>query len=112
VDESPQERYALLARAMQQEADDSVRFNRLFAQNTLDLSLRLSIDPLDRAMLEEIIDSCLSHPTSLGHDKMGNVVLLVNPDEQTYMYLCSHDGLLFLPCYQLKLQSSILESDD
>jgi uncharacterized protein (TIGR02677 family) len=109
--ENRQETFALQEQEMQKAADHQERLSRLFAQYILHLDTFVSIDPLDRTILEEIIDRCLNNPASQYQDPDGNIVVLLNPCEQRYMHLCSPDGVLFLPCYQLKRQN-LQKNDD
>lgn len=109
--EDIQKSYTLQKEQIQKEADRQQRFDCLFAQHILNLGSRVSIDPGDRDILEEIIDACLNHPAKRYQDQTGNIILLLNPYEQMYVHLCSHDGVLFLPCYQLKRQNSPEDGD-
>ncbi len=105
IEEDQQKIQELQAEQIQQERDRQRRFTRLFAQKLLNLGTLRSIEPQDRGILEEIIDTCLNDLVLHQHqDQTGAIVVLLNPDEQAYIRLCSHDGILSIPCYRLERQ--------
>ncbi|GHO49810.1 DUF2397 domain-containing protein [Ktedonospora formicarum] len=77
---------------------------RLFASPSLDIGAMCSISTDDRAVLMEIIDACLGHPSCQYRALDGSTITLLNVDEQVYTLLEADDGLLFLPRYQLTRQ--------
>jgi uncharacterized protein (TIGR02677 family) len=77
-------------------------FARLFAHPYLDVGMLESITAEDRAALVEIIDSCLSHDSHQYNTPNGSTVVLLNPNETTYILLQAADGILFLPRYRLQ----------
>ena len=80
------------------------RFARLFATAYLDIGTLKTISAEDRALLTEIIDTCLGHSARQYRALDGTIVLLLNPEEQIYTLLHSSDGILFLPRYCLERQ--------
>lgn len=80
------------------------RFERLFATGSLDTGALKTITAEDRALLTEIIDSCLGHAAHQYRALDGTTVLLLNPSERVYTFLRSSDGILFLPRYRFERQ--------
>lgn len=98
--------YSLYEQELQKEVEFQQRFIHLFAQGSIDLRSIGLLQPEDRDMLEDIIDACLNHPNHQYLDQTGIQVLLLNPCEQDFTSLEASDGILFLPCYRLKLQDA------
>lgn len=107
IEEDQQQIQELQAEPIRQERDRQRRFTRLFAQPLLNIGTITSIEPQDRSILEEIIDHCLNDTESHQYqdeDHTDVVIVLLNPEEQAYIRLCSSDGILSIPCYRLKRQ--------
>jgi uncharacterized protein (TIGR02677 family) len=100
-----QARFILQEEELRKEHERQWCFAQLFAQHIIDLACLSPIDRETRVILEEVIDSCLSHPSHIYHDETENKILLLNHDEQTYIHLHASDGTLFLPRYRLQRQS-------
>ena len=87
-------------------------FARLFSHDTLlDIGIIESITPAERAVLLEVIDSCLSDPYHQYHAPDGSLVTLLNFEEQNYTQLRSFDGSLLLPRYRLQYQRQATNED-
>ncbi|MBV9229352.1 MAG: DUF2397 family protein, partial [Chloroflexi bacterium] len=80
------------------------RFERLFADQYLDIGTIKMIDAEDRALLTEIIDACLSHSAHQYRALDNSTITLLNPTEQAFTLLRSTDGILLLPRYRLERQ--------
>jgi uncharacterized protein (TIGR02677 family) len=84
---------------LQQERE---RFAQLFSTRFLDLGTIRHITAEDRAVLMNVIDSCLGDTRRQYLAPDGSVIVLLNPDEQTYTTLRADDGVILLPCYRLE----------
>jgi len=81
-----------------------LRFEYLFSEVHLDLGTIKSITVEDRAILIEVIDSCLGDVSNQYRAPDGSTIVLLNPEEQAYTLLCAPDGMLLLPRYHLQHQ--------
>lgn len=79
------------------------RFAHLFSTGSIDIGTIEHIDAEDRALLMEVIDSCLADTQHQYRALNGSTVVLLNYDEQTYAILRASDGFLLLPRYRLQL---------
>jgi uncharacterized protein (TIGR02677 family) len=77
-------------------------FTRLFTTAYLDLGTIKQISTEERAVLMMVIDSCLGDARSQYRAPDGSVIVLLNPDEQTYTALRASDGVILLPRYCLQ----------
>jgi uncharacterized protein (TIGR02677 family) len=88
----------------QDEHEDENQEHLLLAQflhHQLDLgTICFSYPPL-RVILEQVLDECLSQPDFVHDTTEGNSILLLNPENHDYIALACHDGILYLPHYQL-----------
>jgi len=84
--------------------EQRLRFAQLFSDIYLDLGSIESINAEDRAMLIEVIDSCLGDANHQYDAPDGSTIVLLNPDEQDYTMLRAPDGILLLPRYRLQRQ--------
>ncbi len=84
---------------LQQERE---RFAQLFSTRFLDLGTIRHITAEDRAILMNVIDSCLGDTRRQYRAPAGSVIVLLNPDEQTYTTLRADDGVILLPRYRLE----------
>jgi len=80
------------------------RFTRLFAPAFVDIGAMQSISVEERAILTMVIDSCLTDPNHQYRAPDGSIIILLNPDEQDYVFLRASDGVLLLPRYRLQRQ--------
>lgn len=99
----------LLALKQEYEAEQDAqrqRFERLFQTPLLDMDELKTIRPDERHLLITIIDSCLNSPTHEYILPDGATLTLLNPDEQHYISLSAHDGILTLPHYRLQIHRS------
>jgi uncharacterized protein (TIGR02677 family) len=82
--------------------EQNLRFAHLFADVYLDIGTIANISAEDRALLTEVVDSCLGN----GHHQYkapdGSTIVLLNPEEPTFTILCAMDGMLLLPRYHLQ----------
>ena len=78
------------------------RFARLFSTAHLDLGMLKQITIEERAVLLAVIDGCQSDARRQYRAPDGSVIVLLNPDEQTYTALRAPDGVLLLPRYRLQ----------
>lgn len=78
------------------------RFARLFAAEYLDIGEIEQITAEDRAVLMNVIDSCLGDTRRQYRAPDGSVIILLNPEEEIYTLLRSTDGILLLPRYYLQ----------
>lgn len=90
-----QQIYTLQGEELQKEEDYERRFAWFFAQRELQLDTFIPKDSEDCLILEEIIDTCLSHSANRCSDQAGSTIVLLNPSEQRYVHLCTPDGVLF-----------------
>jgi uncharacterized protein (TIGR02677 family) len=81
-----------------------LRFDYLFSEVDLDIGTLKSITVEDRAILIEVIDSCLGDVSNQYRAPDGSTIVLLNPEEQAYTLLCAPDGMLLLPRYHLQRQ--------
>jgi len=84
--------------------EQRLRFAQLFSDIYLDIGSIESINAEDRAMLIEVIDSCLGDANHQYDAPDGSTIVLLNPDEQDYTMLRAPDGILLLPRYRLQRQ--------
>src|SRR6266704_2479654 len=84
---------------LQQERE---RFAQLFSIRFLDLGTIRHITIEERAVLLTVIDGCLGDARRQYRAPDGSVIVLLNPDEQTYTALRAPDGILLLPRYCLQ----------
>ncbi len=78
------------------------RFARLFSTAYLDLGMLKQITIEERAVLLAVIDGCQGDARRQYRAPDGSVIVLLNPDEQTYTALRAPDGVLLLPRYRLQ----------
>jgi uncharacterized protein (TIGR02677 family) len=81
------------------------RFARLFSAEYLDVGELEQISAEDRAVLMNVIDSCLGDTRRQYRAPDGSVIVLLNPEEQIYTLLGSTDGILLLPRYYLQREN-------
>jgi uncharacterized protein (TIGR02677 family) len=81
------------------------RFARLFSAEYLDVGEIEQISAEDRAVLMNVIDSCLGDTRRQYRAPDGSVIVLLNPEEQIYTLLRSTDGILLLPRYYLQREN-------
>ena len=81
------------------------RFARLFSAEYLDVGEIEQMSAEDRAVLMNVIDSCLGDTRRQYRAPDGSVIVLLNPEEQIYTLLRSTDGILLLPRYYLQRES-------
>ena len=84
--------------------EQRTRFERLFSEEYLDVGIINSITVEDRAILIEVIDSCLGDVSNQYRLSDGSTIVLLNPEEKTYALLHAPDGMLLLPRYSLQRQ--------
>src|SRR6266496_4468460 len=84
--------------------EQRLRFEELFSEEYLDIGTMNSITVKDRAILIEVIDSCLGDISNQYRAPDGSTIVLLNPEEQAYTLLCAPDGMLLLPRYHLQRQ--------
>ena len=77
------------------------RFAQLFATAYLDIGLIKQLSAEERVALLTVIDSCLGDARRQYQAPDGSLIVLLNPDEQTYTALRAPDGVLLLPRYCL-----------
>jgi uncharacterized protein (TIGR02677 family) len=80
------------------------RFEQLFSNGYLDIGTIKNISAEDRAILIEVIDSCLGDRSHEYRAPDGSTLVLLNPGEETYALLRAPDGMLLLPRYRLQRQ--------
>ncbi len=78
------------------------RFAQLFSTTYLDLGMIKQFSAEERAILMTVIDSCLGDARRQYRAPDGSIIVLLNPDEQTYTALRAPDGVLLLPRYHLQ----------
>ncbi len=78
------------------------RFAQLFLTAYLDLGTIKQLTTEERAVLMMVIDSCLGDTRHQYRAPDGSIIVLLNPDEQTYTTLRAPDGVLLLPRYCLQ----------
>lgn len=78
------------------------RFAQLFLTAFLDLGTIKQLTTEERAVLLMVIDSCLGDARHQYRAPDGSIIVLLNPDEQTYTALRAPDGVLLLPRYCLQ----------
>src|SRR2546428_4222178 len=78
------------------------RFAQLFYTAYLDFGILQQITIEERAVLLTVIDGCLGDARRQYRAPDGSVIVLLNPDEQTYTALRAPDGILLLPRYCLQ----------
>ncbi len=84
--------------------EQRLRFEELFSEEYLDIGTMNSITVEDRAILIEVIDSCLGDISNQYRAPDGSTIVLLNPEEKTYALLHAPDGMLLLPRYSLQRQ--------
>jgi uncharacterized protein (TIGR02677 family) len=84
--------------------EQRLRFEQLFADEHLDIGTIDTISAEDRALLTEVIDSCLGDVSHQYRAPDGSTIVLLNPEEQNYALLLAADGILLLPRYRLQRQ--------
>ena len=84
--------------------EQRLRFEELFSEEYLDIGTLYSITVEDRAILLEVIDSCLGDISNQYRAPDGSTIVLLNPEEQAYALLRAPDGMLLLPRYHLQSQ--------
>jgi uncharacterized protein (TIGR02677 family) len=84
--------------------EQRLRFEELFSEEYLDIGTMNSITIEDRAILIEVIDSCLGDISNQYRAPDGTTIVLLNPEEQAYALLRAPDGMLLLPRYHLQRQ--------
>ena len=84
--------------------EQRLRFEELFSKEYLDIGTMNSITVEDRAILIEVIDSCLGDISNQYRAPDGSTIVLLNPEEQAYALLRAPDGMLLLPRYHLQCQ--------
>ena len=84
--------------------EQRLRFEELFSEEYLDIGTMNSITVEDRAILIEVIDSCLGDISNQYRAPDGSTIVLLNPEEQAYALLRAPDGILLLPRYHLQRQ--------
>ncbi len=92
----------LVAQQMAKLEEQQQRFAHLFHNTLLDIGNFEIITPEDRAILMEVIDSCLGDTYHQYRAPDGSTVVLLNHDEKAYAILRSTDGLLLMPRYRLQ----------
>ena len=78
------------------------RFAQLFSTAYLDFGVLKHITIEERDVLLAVIDGCLGDSRRQYRAPDGSVIVLLNPDEQTYTALRASDGMLLLPRYRLQ----------
>lgn len=78
------------------------RFAQLFSTTYLDLGMIKQLSAEERALLMTVIDSCFGDARRQYRAPDGSIIVLLNPDEQTYTALRAPDGVLLLPRYHLQ----------
>jgi hypothetical protein len=81
-----------------------LHFERLFSEEYLDVGTLDTITVEDRAILIEVIDSCLGDVSNQYRAPDGSTIILLNPEEHAYALLRAPDGRLLLPRYHLQRQ--------
>ncbi|GAC1680072.1 MAG: TIGR02677 family protein [Ktedonobacteraceae bacterium] len=94
----------LIAQSEKRVQEQRERFGRLFARKPLDIGTIKKISAEDRALLIEVIDSCLGNSARQYRAPDGSLIVLLNPGEMTYTFLKATDGVLLLPRYRLERQ--------
>ena len=84
--------------------EQRLRFEELFSEEYLDIGTMNSITVEDRAILIEVIDSCLGDISNQYRAPDGSTIVLLNPEEQVFTLLRAPDGMLLLPRYRLQRQ--------
>ena len=84
--------------------EQRLRFEELFSEEYLDIGTMNGITVEDRAILIEVIDSCLGDISNQYCAPDGSTIVLLNPEEKTYALLHAPDGMLLLPRYSLQRQ--------
>ncbi len=84
--------------------EQRLRFEELFSEEYLNIGTMNSITVEDRAILIEVIDSCLGDISNQYRAPDGSTIVLLNPEEQVYTLLRAPDGMLLLPRYRLQRQ--------
>jgi len=82
------------------------RFAQLFATAYLDIGLIRRLSAEERVALLTVIDSCLGDARRQYQAPDGSLIVLLNPDEQTYTALRAPDGVLLLPRYCLEREDT------
>lgn len=77
-------------------------FAQLFSTAYLDLGMIKHMSTEERIVLLMVIDSCLGDTRSQYRAPDGSIIVLLNPNEQTYTALRAPDGVLLLPRYRLQ----------
>jgi len=78
------------------------RFAQLFYTAYLDFGIIQQITIEERVVLLTVIDGCLGDARRQYRAPDGSVIVLLNPEEQTYTALRAPDGILLLPRYCLQ----------
>ena len=78
------------------------RFAQLFLTAFLDFGTIKQLTAEERAVLLMVIDSCLGDARHQYRAPDGSIIVLLNPDEQTYTALRAPDGVVLLPRYCLQ----------
>ncbi len=103
----------LLAQSEKRVQEQRARFGRLFAHAYLDIGTIETIAAEDRALLVEVIDSCLGNSARQYRAPDGSLIVLLNPGETAYTLLRAVDGVLLLPRYRLARQEELqVERED
>ncbi len=103
----------LLAQSEKRVQEQRARFGRLFARAYLDIGTIETIAAEDRALLVEVIDSCLGNSAHQYRAPDGSLIVLLNPGETAYTLLRAVDGVLLLPRYRLACQEELqVERED
>jgi hypothetical protein len=84
--------------------EQRLHFERLFSEVYLDVGTFNTITVEDRAILIEVIDSCLGDVSNQYRAPDGSTIILLNPEEHAYALLHAPDGILLLPRYHLQRQ--------
>ena len=84
--------------------EQRLRFERLFLKEYLDIGAIKKITAEDRAILIEVIDSCLGDTSNQYRAPDGSTIVLLNPEEENYVLLRAPDGMLLLPRSNLQRQ--------
>jgi uncharacterized protein (TIGR02677 family) len=91
----------LLAQHEQKIQEQRARFQKIFHKAEIDIGNLKKLTPEDRALLTSVIDSCLSNSAHQYQAPDGTIIVLLNPDETTFVLLRARDGILILPRYRL-----------
>ncbi|HXZ04181.1 MAG TPA: DUF2397 family protein, partial [Ktedonobacteraceae bacterium] len=84
--------------------EQRLHFAKLFANVDIDIGAFNCITVEDRTILIDVIDNCLGDVSHEYRAPDGSIIVLLNPDEQTYALLRAPDGMLLLPRYRLRRQ--------